>query len=133
MDNPQNTDEKLTVFGPYTPVRQVGDLYFVSGQVGVDMATKTASEDISEQTHQALSNLKDVLASVNLNLDNVVKTTLFVTDMADFAIVNEVYVSHFVEPRPARSTVAVKELPRVAGSTPIKIEIEAVATSASPA
>src|SRR5690242_16442206 len=116
-------------FGPYAPVRQTGDLYFVSGQVGVDPDTKTASEDIAEQTHQALKNLKSMIEGAGLTLDHIVKTTVFLVDMGDFPVVNEVYMGYFNEPRPARSTVCVKELPRVAGDTPIKIEIEAVATS----
>jgi 2-iminobutanoate/2-iminopropanoate deaminase len=119
-------------FGPYTPVRQAGDFYFVSGQVGVDPDTKTAPQDIAEQTHQALQNLKAMIEGAGLTLDHIVKTTIYLVDMADFPVVNEVYVGYFKEPRPARSTVAVKELPRVAGDTPIKIEIEAVATSAKP-
>jgi 2-iminobutanoate/2-iminopropanoate deaminase len=130
MSDPQNTDEKPVTFGPYSPVRQAGDFFFVSGQVGVDPATKNASIDVADQTRQALENLKQVLESVDLSLDNVVKTTIFTTDMADFPTVNEVYIDYFNEPRPARSTVTVKELPRVAGSTTIKIEIEAIATKA---
>jgi 2-iminobutanoate/2-iminopropanoate deaminase len=133
MGNTQNTDEKPVTFGPYSPVRQAGDFYFVSGQVGVDMATRSASLAVGDQTRQALTNLQEALKGVNLSLNNVVKTTIFVTDMADFAEVNEVYVGFFAEPRPARSTVAVKELPRVAGSTPIKVEIEAIAIKASEA
>lgn len=117
-------------FGPYNPVRQAGDFYFVSGQVGVDPDTKTAPEDVAEQTHQALKNLKSMIEGAGLTLDHIVKTTIFLVDMADFPVVNEVYTGYFNEPRPARSTVAVKELPRVAGETPIKIEIEAVACKA---
>ncbi|MEK7152903.1 MAG: Rid family detoxifying hydrolase [Patescibacteria group bacterium] len=131
MSNTQAPPGNNRVFGPYSPVRKAGDLYFVSGQIGVDPATKTASADIAEQTHQVFANLKDVLTSVGLDLDRVVKTTIFLTDMADFAVVNEVYVGYFAEPRPARGTVAVKELPRVAGDIPIKIEIEAVASTAT--
>jgi 2-iminobutanoate/2-iminopropanoate deaminase len=130
MTSTQNSTNTPT-FGPYTPVRQAGNLYFVSGQVGVDPATKTASSDVAEQTHQVLTNLKNVLASVDLSLDQVVKTTIYITNMADFAVINEVYVGYFAEPRPARATVAVKELPRVAGDTPIKIEIEAIAMAAT--
>lgn len=126
-----NTTSSQT-FGPYTPVRQAGDLYFVSGQVGVDPATKTAPEGVAEQARQALENLKSAVEGAGLTLEHVVKTTIFVVEMADFATVNEVYVSYFTEPRPARSTVSVKELPRVAGDTPIKIEIEAVATANRP-
>lgn len=127
------SDSNKPVFGPYTPVRQSGNFYFVSGQVGVDMSTKTAPEGVAEQTHQVLTNLKKALQSVDLSLDDVIKTTIFVTDIADFAVVNDVYVTYFNEPRPARSTVGVKELPRVAGDTSIKIEIEAIACRPSEA
>lgn len=118
-------------FGPYTPVRQAGDTYFISGQIGVDPKTKTAPEDIAGQTHQALHNLKAMVEGAGLTLDHIVKTTLFLTDMGDFAAVNEIYTGYFSEPRPARSTVCVKELPRITGVSPIKIEIEAVAAAAT--
>ena len=113
--------------GPYTPLRQVGEFYFVSGHTGVDAATGTASPDVREQTAKALENMAQTLRVVSLELNDIVKTTLFLTTMDDFAPVNEVYTEHFAEPRPARSTVGVKELPRVAGDTPIVIEIEAIA------
>jgi 2-iminobutanoate/2-iminopropanoate deaminase len=114
-------------FGPYTPIHRAGDIFFVSGQVGVDPATKQASSDIKTQTIQVLDNLKGVLASEGLALDQVVKTTIFITDIDDFAVVNEVYETYFNAPRPARSTVQVAALPKVAGETELLIEIEAVA------
>ncbi len=118
-------------FGPYSPLRQAGDLFFTAGQVGVDTASGNAEPDISRQTTQALANLAGVLQTVGLNLNDVVKTTIYVTNMGDFAAVNEVYVTHFAEPRPARSTVAVAELPRVAkNGVPLRVEIEAVAMRA---
>jgi 2-iminobutanoate/2-iminopropanoate deaminase len=83
--------------------------------------------DIKAQTKKTLDALKNTLAGVNLSLDDVVKTTIFVADMSEFAKVNEVYMQYFKEPRPARSTVCVKELPRVATNGPVKIEIEAIA------
>lgn len=126
------TPRTKQVFGPYSPVRKAGDLYFVSGQVGVDPQTKTASPDTAEQTRQALRNLEAILEDNRLCLKHVVKTTIYVTDIADFATVNEVYVSFFEEPRPARSTVTVKELPRVGGDVSIVIEIEAIASARSP-
>jgi 2-iminobutanoate/2-iminopropanoate deaminase len=114
-------------FGPYSPIRKVGNLFFVSGQVGVDPTTKTASPDVSVQVEQALINLRTVLRSADLELNDVVKTTLFLTDMGDFATVNTTYLQFFNEPRPARSTVTVAELPRLT-DTPLKFEIEAIAT-----
>lgn len=121
-----NPTDSKPVFGPYSPVRQAGDLYFVSGQVGVDPATKAAPQDVVEQVRQALTNLKATLEGAGLSLEQVVKTTLFVTDMNEFSRVNEVYVEFFPEPRPARSTVGVSQLPNIADN-PIKFEIEAIA------
>lgn len=114
-------------FGPYTPVRQAGDFFFVSGQTGVNPDTKIASTGISEQTDQALQNMALALATAGLKLDDVVKATVFLTDMGNFAAMNEIYERHFAAPRPARSAIAVRELPRVGGDTPLLIEIEAVA------
>jgi 2-iminobutanoate/2-iminopropanoate deaminase len=113
--------------GPYSPLRQVGEFYFISGHIGADPQTGTASSDIKTQTAKVLENMAQTLRIVGLELDDVVKTTLFLTDMSDFDAVNEVYQEYFSEPRPARSTVGVKELPRVNGNTSLKIEIEAIA------
>jgi 2-iminobutanoate/2-iminopropanoate deaminase len=114
-------------FGPYTPISRAGNLYFVSGQIGIDMDTKQAVADVAKQTHQAMQNLQNVLSTTSLDMSDVVKTTVFLADMDDFAAMNEVYETYFDAPRPARSTVAVKELPRVAGDTRLLVEIEAVA------
>lgn len=129
MNNVPNESKSTSVktFGPYTPLRQVGEFYFVSGHTGVDVPTGTASPDVREQTAKAFENMAQTLRVVGLELNDIVKTTLFLTDMDDFAAINEVYTEHFSEPRPARSTVGVKELPRIAGDTPLKIEIEAIA------
>lgn len=121
------TDQgKIESFGPYTPVRQVGDLYFVSGQVGVDFNTKTAGTDITAQTTKALDNLAATLATVGLTLNDVVKTTVFLTNLDDVSVFNGIYTARFSGQRPARSMVAVSELPRVA-DCPLIVEIEAVA------
>ncbi len=114
-------------FGPYSPVTQAGDLYFVAGQIGVDPETKQAGKTIQEQTSQVLTNLASVLATVDLDMQDVIKTTVYLTNVDDFAAMNDVYVGHFNPPRPARSTIGIKELPRVAGDTPILVEIEAIA------
>lgn len=114
-------------YGPYTPARRAGDYYFISGQVGVNPETKAAPADVAGQVDQALQNMATVLASAGLQLDDVVKTTVFLTDMSNFGAMNEVYEQHFATPRPARSAIAVRELPRVAGETPLFVEIEAVA------
>jgi reactive intermediate/imine deaminase len=120
------TDLNLT-FGPYTPVRKAGNFYFISGQVGVDPLTKTASADVAQQTKQVLYNLESLLAEQNLTMNDVIKTAIFVTNIDDFASVNAVYETFFDNPRPARSTVQVAALPKVAGETPLVVEIEAVA------
>jgi 2-iminobutanoate/2-iminopropanoate deaminase len=114
-------------YGPYSPVRQAGNLLFVSGQIGVDAKTKTAPEDAAKQTAQALANLQTVLESADAHLKDIVKVTIFLTDMGNFTAVNEVYEQWFDVPRPARSAVAVRELPRVAGDTGLLVEIEATA------
>ncbi|HVQ44834.1 MAG TPA: Rid family detoxifying hydrolase [Candidatus Saccharimonadia bacterium] len=116
-----------TPVGPYSPIRRVGELYFISGVIPLVPGTKTAAADIDTQTRQAFANLTAVLADAGLSLDTIVKTTVFLTDMADFAAMNAIYVEHFAQPRPARSCVGVSELPRVA-TVPLKIEIEAIAT-----
>ena len=114
-------------FGPYTPIIKAGDLFFVSGQVGVDPDTKKAGKTIEEQTSQALANLEAVLASANLDMQDVVKTTVYLTNMDDYDAMNNVYVGHFKTPRPARAAVGIQELPRVGGDVPLRVEIEAVA------
>lgn len=114
-------------FGPYTPIRKVGDFYFVSGQIGVNLADMSANQDVKTQTSQALDNMSQLLETQGLAMDHVVKTTIFVTDMNDFKEVNQVYETYFHSPRPARSTVQVAGLPKVAGDTVLKVEVEAVA------
>lgn len=116
----------MKTFGPYSPIIKAGELYFVAGHIGVDPTTGDASPDVAEQTSQAMKNMINTLASHNLDTDNIVKTTLYVTDMEDFSIINEVYEGFFAHPRPARATIAVQELPRVAKNR-IRVEIEAVA------
>jgi 2-iminobutanoate/2-iminopropanoate deaminase len=117
----------MTTYGPYTPLRRAGNLLFVSGQVGVNPDTKTAPADAAAQATQALRNLKNVLNGAEANLGDVVKTTVYLTNMDDFAAVNAAYEQAFGVPRPARSTVAVRELPHVAGGTALLVEIEATA------
>lgn len=110
--------------GPYSPAVALGDLLFISGQTPLDAATgKLVAGDISRQTQQCLENLKAVLEAAGLGFAHVLKTTIFLTDMADFAAVNAVYKSYFSEPYPARSTVAVVALPMGA-----RVEIEMIAS-----
>ncbi len=116
----------MATFGPYSPVYQAGEFYFISGQVGIDPITKQADKSIQAQAEQVLKNIQGVLDSVGLNLDSIVKTTIFLKDIDDYQVVNEIYMKHFAEPRPARSCVAVSALPKV-GDHALLIEIEAVA------
>lgn len=106
--------------GPYTPVVRAGDLVFVSGQVGV--RDGALADGVAGQTAQAIANLTAQLASVGAELTDVVKTTCFLVDMDAFATFNDAYVAGFGKHRPARSTVAVRELP--VGAV---VEIEAIA------
>jgi len=110
--------------GPYSPAIACGDLVFVSGQTPLEAATgKLVAGDIAAQTRQCLENLKGILEAAGLSLAHVVKTNIFLTDMGDFAAVNDIYKSYFREPYPARSTVAVAALPMGA-----VVEIEMIAS-----
>lgn len=113
-------------FGPYSPVRYAGNTYYISGQIGVEPGTKHAAADIQAQTHQALANMSILLREQGLSLNDVVKTTVFLTDMSNFQLMNEIYTTYFTAEPPARSCVAVRELPRVSYK-PLLVEIEAVA------
>ena len=114
---------KGKAIGPYSLGIASGDLVFLSGQIPLDSATgKLVDGDVSAQARQSLENLKAVLEAAGLSFAHVVKTTIFLTDMADFAAVNEVYKGYVTEPYPARSTIAVAGLPLGA-----KVEIEMIA------
>lgn len=114
-------------FGAYQPIYKAGNSYYISGQVGVDPNTMQAKADIKSQVAQAMDNLGGVLTSNGLGFENIAKTTLFLANIDDFNEVNEVYGGYFSGPKPARSTVAVKDLPKVGGKNKILFEIEAVA------
>ena len=109
--------------GPYSQAIEVGNLVFCSGQLGLAPETGQFPEGgVKEQAEQSLKNMRAILQGVGVDMKNVVKTTVFMADMADFAAVNEVYASFFAEPYPARSAVAVKTLPKNA-----LVEIECIA------
>lgn len=109
--------------GPYSQAIVAGGFVFASGQLPIDPATGEFAEGgIKEQTRQSLTNVTHVLAEAGIDLSNVVKTTVFLSDMANFAAMNEVYATFFSEPYPARSAVAVKKLPKNA-----LVEVEVVA------
>lgn len=117
------SDKAPAALGPYSAGIKTGDLVFLSGQLGIDPATGTLAEGVEAQAVQSLANVEALLAEAGATFDNVVKTTVFLADIADFAKVNEVYASKFTEPFPARSAVQVGALP--AGGL---VEIEVIAS-----
>lgn len=108
--------------GPYSQAIDTGSLVFISGQIPVNPATGEIPEGITAQAAQSLANVKAILAEAGLSVDNVVKTTVFLADMNDFAAMNTVYADNFTAPFPARSAVAVKTLPKN-----VLVEIEVIA------
>ncbi|HUX37552.1 MAG TPA: RidA family protein [Rectinemataceae bacterium] len=119
---PVSTAEAPAAIGPYSQAIEAGDLVFCSGQLGLDPKSGALREGLEAQARQSLDNLGAVLKAAGLGIDSVVKTTLFLADMKDFAKVNEIYGAFFGNHRPARSTVAVAALPK--GGI---VEIEAIA------
>ena len=118
-----STEKAPAAIGPYSQAIQVGNLVYTSGQIPIDPATgMIVTGGIKEQTLQSLTNVKAILEEVGLTMSNVLKTTVFMTDMGDFADMNSVYAEFFTEPYPARSAVAVKTLPKGA-----LVEIEVIA------
>lgn len=123
MNQPIHTPKAPAAIGPYSQAIQAGNMVFVSGQIPVDPATgEFAGNDITTQTHQSLSNVKAILEEGGFSLSDVVKTTVLLADMGDFAAMNAVYAQFFSEPFPARAAFAVKQLPKGA-----LVEIEAIA------
>jgi 2-iminobutanoate/2-iminopropanoate deaminase len=118
-----STTKAPAAIGPYSQAIRVGNLVYTSGQIPIDPATGNFVEGgIKEQTRQSLTNVKAILEEAGLSMADVVKTTVFMADMNDFADMNSVYAEFFAEPYPARSAVAVKTLPKGA-----LVEIEVVA------
>ena len=118
-----STTKAPAAIGPYSQAIREGNLVYTSGQIPIDPATGVFAEGgIKEQTRQSLLNLKAILEEEGLTMSDVVKTTVFMADMNDFADMNAVYAEFFAEPYPARSAVAVRTLPKGA-----LVEIEAVA------
>ncbi|MEO6785473.1 MAG: RidA family protein [Chthoniobacteraceae bacterium] len=117
------SDRAPKAVGPYSQAIAFGDLLFCAGQIPLDPDTgEIAGTDVAEQTRRVIENIRAVLAVNSMTLSDVVKTTVFLTTMDDFAAMNEIYACHFKQPFPARSTVAVVGLPRGA-----KVEIEVTA------
>ena len=118
-----HTDDAPAAIGPYSQAVKVGNLLFCSGQIPLDPKTMVmVGDDAAAKTEQVMKNLKSVLAAGGASLTAVARTTIFLHSMADFAAVNEVYGRHFGDHRPARATVAVKELPKGA-----LVEIDCIA------
>ena len=116
-----HTDNAPAAIGPYSQAIDLGEMIFTSGQIPV-APDGSVSEDISEQTRQALLNLKAIVEAGGSSFDKVIKTTVFITDIAQFGAINAVYSEFFSEPYPARSCVQVAALPKG-----VSIEIEAIA------
>ena len=121
IKNRIHTENAQAAIGPYSQAIDLGEMIFTSGQIPV-APDGSVSEDISEQTRQALLNLKAVVEAGGSSFEKFIKTTVFITDMAQFGAINTVYSEFFTEPYPARSCVQVAALPKG-----VSIEIEAVA------
>jgi len=120
-----STENAPGAIGPYSQAVKTENLIFCSGQIPIDPQTgEFVSGDVAEQTEQVLKNLSAVLKAAGSDLNNVVKTTVFLVDMSDFTAMNEVYARYFSENKPARATVQAARLPRDA-----RVEIECIAVN----
>ncbi len=117
------TNNAPAAIGPYSQAVIHGDIVFVSGQLPLNPQTKEMDEDVGKQTIQSMNNIKAILTEAGFTMEQVVRCGIFVTDLADFAVVNDAYASFFHGDYPARATVQVAALPLGA-----KVEIDAVAT-----
>ena len=118
-----HTDKAPAAVGPYSQAIEANGFIFASGQLPIDPSTNAFAEGgVKEQTRQSLTNARNVLAAAGVDLSHVVKTTVFLSDMDNFAAMNEVYAESFKEPYPARSAIAVKALPKGA-----LVEVECIA------
>jgi 2-iminobutanoate/2-iminopropanoate deaminase len=120
-----SSDGAPKAIGPYSPAVRAGNLLFVSGQVPIDPATGNMIDgDVSAQSRRVFDNIGALLKAAGLSFSNVVRTTVFLADMNDFAAMNAVYATYFSEPYPARATVQVARLPKDA-----RVEIDVIATA----
>ena len=123
MKSAISTTKAPGTIGPYSQAIEANGMVFVSGQLPIDPATGNFAEGgVKEQARQSLTNIKNILAEAGLDMSNVVKTCVFLADINDFAAVNEVYATFFEAPFPARSAMAVKDLPKGG-----RVEIECIA------
>lgn len=118
-----NTKNAPEALGPYSQAIKIGDMIFTSGQIPINLETKELVTEIKKATKQSLTNIKNILEEAGTSMNKVVKTTVFVKDLNDFAAVNEVYATFFEGEPPARSCVQVAKLPLDA-----PVEIEVIAT-----
>lgn len=116
-----HTEQAPQAIGPYSQAVQAGNLLFTSGQLGLDPATGQFPATVAEQAKQSLQNVQAIVEAAGASMNDIVKTTVFLKDMNDFATVNEVYASFFAQPYPARSAVEVARLPKDA-----LVEIEVI-------
>ncbi|MEK6627357.1 MAG: RidA family protein [Bdellovibrionota bacterium] len=122
-----HTDFAPKAVGPYSQAVRMGDFLFCSGQISIDPKTQEVfTGDIQKQTEMVLNNIEAILKNSSLNFSHIIKTTIFLTSMSDFASVNEVYAKRFEREPPARSTVAVAGLPKG-----VNVEIEVIANFAA--
>lgn len=117
-----NTDKAPGAIGPYSQAMQIAGLLFTSGQLPINPASGEMPKDIAGQTRQSLENVKAILKEAGSHMNNVIKTTVFLSDMANFAAMNEIYAEYFNDPFPARSCFQVARLPKDA-----LVEIEVIA------
>lgn len=118
-----NAPAAAPAIGPYSPAIRAGNLLFLSGQIPLDPATgQLVAGDISAQTTRVLQNIGELLTAAGANFTHVVRTTIFLADIGDFAVVNQIYATYFAPPYPARATVQVARLPR-----DVRVEIDAIA------
>ena len=123
MRTPVTTPNAPAAIGPYSQAIRAGDFLFVSGQIPLDPETGTlVGGSVADQTHRVCKNLEAVLAEVGASFERVVKTTVYLANMADFAAMNEVYGTYFTAPAPARATIQAAALPRG-----VAVEIDLVA------
>jgi len=116
------TSSKFPVSGPYSAAVEVNGIIFISGQLPIDPATGEIINDIKTATRQVLTNIQTILEEAGLDMSNVVKTTIFLKNIADFSVVNEIYASFFPKDPPARATIEASALPKG-----VPLEIEAIA------
>jgi 2-iminobutanoate/2-iminopropanoate deaminase len=117
-----STNKAPQAIGPYSQAIIANGMVFTSGQIALNSQGELVCEDVAGQTEQVLTNLSEVLQEAGSSLQKVIKTTIFLSNMDDFATVNEIYAKHFGDHKPARSTVAVKTLP-----LNVKVEIDCIA------